>query len=336
MSATRVESRTQSSALDALAGQWWAALETAQAALGSARQYLEEREVAEHSQRLTQERNDAMRLLKGLGDDWQADSPLLDWLATPSVSRGLLGLPDDVIACVFDLDGVLTTSATVHAAAWADTFDAFLVRRVHDGNSRFEAFDETRDYASSIAGRPRLDGVRRFLASRGIRVPEGSEDDPPGTDSVHGLANGKSEALRQRLEQHRVAAFAGSRCYLEAARVLGLRRAVVSASANTRTILERAGLAGLIEEHVDGNVIEAEQLETKPAPDTLLLACERLHVEPAQSAAFETASAGIRAARAAGFRLAIGVERNGKGTLRGSDADAVIGDLAELPSHRLT
>jgi beta-phosphoglucomutase family hydrolase len=277
-----------------------------------------------------------MRLLQGLRHDWQTDSPLLDWLAAPAVSRRLLGLPDDVIACVFDLDGVLTTSAGLHAAAWADTFDTFLYKRVGNGHHRFEAFAEARDYESSIAGRPRVEGVRRFLASRGINLPEGSEDDPSGTETVHGLANGKNEALRRRLERQEVAAFAGSRSYLEAARALGLRRAVVSASANTETILEHAGLMGLLEEHVDGNVIEAEQLEAKPAPDTLLFACKRLHVQPAQSVAFETASAGITAARAAGFRLAIGVERNGDaGALVGSHADAIIGDLAELLNHSL-
>jgi beta-phosphoglucomutase family hydrolase len=329
-----VVSRTQSSALDALAGRWWAALETAEAALRTAGPYLGGQELGEHSRRLSQERSDAVQLLQGLAHDRQTDSPLLDWLAAPAISRRLLGLPDGVIACVFDLDGVLTTSASVHAAAWADTFDAFLSKRAANGNRQLGRFDETADYESSIAGRSRLDGVRRFLASRGISLPDGSADDPPGAETVHGLANGKNEALRQRLERQGVAAFEGSRCYLEAARTLGLRRAVVSASANTETILERAGLAGLVEERVDGNVIEAELLEAKPAPDTLLFACQRLQVQPAQSVAFETTSAGISAARAAGFRLAIGVERNGEaGGLLGSDADVVVGDLAELLNH---
>jgi beta-phosphoglucomutase-like phosphatase (HAD superfamily) len=236
-----------------------------------------------------------------------------------------------VVACVFDLDGVLTTSAAVHAAAWAETLDSFLLQRAERGNRQFIPFDRRRDYEDHLAGRPRLGGVRSFLASRGIGLPEGNPGDEPGAETVWGLANRKNLALRQRLDREGVAAFAGSRCYLEAARIARLHPAVVSPSSNTATILERTGLAHLLEQRIDGNTMEAERLRGKPAPDTLVAACERLHVEPGESAAFETTPAGVTAARAAGFKFVVGVSRSDNGgALRASDADLVIDDLAEL------
>ncbi len=276
-----------------------------------------------------------MHLLQGLAHELHTHSRLVDWVGAPSISGRMLGLPSEVIACVFDLDGVLTTSAAVHAAAWTEAFDAFLLERAERSHRPYIPFDEHREYQTLVAGRPRLDGVRVFLASRGISLPEGRADDPPDAETVQGIANHKNLSLQRHLDREGVAAFEGSRYYLEAARMLGLKRAVVSPSANTAAILDRAGLAHLIEQRIDGNTIRAEQLESKPAPDTLLAACEWLQVQPSQAAAFETTPAGITAARAAGFKLAIGVDRDGDTeALRASDADLVIGDLTELLDHK--
>lgn len=269
--------------------------------------------------------------LHELARDWHIDSLLVDLLSAPTITVQMLGLPAGIVACVFDLDGVLTTSASVHAAAWADTLDAFLLERSERGRHEFVAFDRRHDYEAWIAGRPRLDGARAFLASRGISIPEGHASDPPGAETVHGLANRKNAALQRHLDREGIAAFDGSRAYLRAARMIGLRCAVVSASANTTTMLERAGLAGLIDQQIDGNTIETERLRPKPAPDTLLAACHLLHALPEQTAAFETTLTGITAARSAGVKLVAGVDRSSDtAALQASDADIVINDLAEL------
>ena len=317
--------------LDALAAGWWVACEAAERALDAAGQFLSASEAQEHRHRLAEQRGEAAKLLQGIARDVHRTSVLVQWLDGPRVTRRVLGLPAEVIACVFDLDGVLTNSAAVHAAAWADTLDDFLVELAGSDRHEFVPFDRQHEYELLIAGRPRLDGVRAFLARRGIRLPEGRADDPPGAHTVHGLANRKNERLQRRLRLGTVTAFAGSRTYLEAARMLGVHRAVVSPSANTGAILERGGLARLIEERVDGTTLDADRLQPKPSPDTLLAACRRLHVQPEQSAAFETTPAGISAARAAGFGLVIGVARNRRGeALRAGGADLVITDLAEL------
>ncbi len=269
-----------------------------------------------------------MQLLRELARIGHASRWLHQWLAAPSLTRRMLGLPDGVAACVFDLDGVLTTSATMHANAWAETLDPFLLGRSDVGHRQFVPFDPEVEYRDFIAGRPRLDGARAFLASRGISVPEGSAKDPPGAETIHGLANRKNEVLRRHLDEQGVAAFAGSRFYLEAARSIGVHRAVVSASLNTAAILEGAGLAQLIEHCVDGATIEAEHLRSKPEPDTIIAACRQLVVEPGQLVAFETTADGIAAARAAGVRLVVCVNR---GVEAGAgDADIVVSDLAEL------
>jgi HAD superfamily hydrolase (TIGR01509 family) len=192
------------------------------------------------------------------------------------------------------------------------------------------------DYARHIHGKPRLEGVRAFLASRGISLPEGQPGDPAGLETVHGIANRKNQAHLQRLDDHGVTAFEGSRRYLQIARDAGIECAVVSASANTQTILERCGLAGLIDQRVDGNTIVAENLRAKPAPDTLLAACRRLRVDPQHAAAFETTPAGIAAARAAGFRLVIGVGSAGESdALRTEAPDFIVSGPAELLAQKL-
>jgi beta-phosphoglucomutase-like phosphatase (HAD superfamily) len=311
--------------------RWWAALDAARAALAVAGHDLGAGEVSERASRLAAERSDIIRLLQALAQERHTASWLLRWLAAPTLTRRMLGLPDGVVACVFDLDGVLTTSSTMHAAAWAETLDPFLVERAEHGHREFVPFDPRHEYQDFIAGRPRLDGIRTFLASRGISLPEGSAGDPPGAETIHGLANRKNELLRNRLDRQGVAAFAGSRFYLEAARSIGVHRVVISASANTATMLESSGLARLVEYCIDGNTIAAERLRAKPEPDTLIAACHKFELQPRQLAAFETTTAGITAARAAGVRLTVGVDRSGESeALLGSDADLVIGDLAEL------
>jgi beta-phosphoglucomutase family hydrolase len=247
----------------------------------------------------------------------------------------MLGLPEGVLACVFDLDGVLTASTELHAAAWAETFNELLARRVERTGERFapfRPFNPATDYDAHIHGKPRLQGVHAFLASRGIRLPEGHDDDPASAETVHGLANRKNEALLSGLDRQGVEAFAGSRRYLEDAREAGVLCGVVSASANTEEILARAGLDALIQDRVDGNTIRAEKLQSKPAPDTLLAALRLLGVRPQQAAAFETTLDGISAAGAAGLGLVVAVDRAGGGRerLRAAGADVVVTDLVDL------
>jgi beta-phosphoglucomutase family hydrolase len=244
---------------------------------------------------------------------------------------GVLGLPEAVTAGLFDLDGVLTNTAATHDKAWKETFDAFLRERAERTGKSFVAFDPAKDYARYVDGKPRLDGVRDFLASRGITLPEGDPDDGPGAETVNGLADRKNQALLRRLREEDVEVFAGSRRYLRAARDAGLRRVVVSSSANTAEVLEVTGLATLVEGWIDGLAIAAQGLKGKPAPDTFLAGARCAGVEPAQAAVFEDALAGVEAGRAGGFGLVVGVDRTGHAdALRTHGADIVVSDLAEL------
>lgn len=243
----------------------------------------------------------------------------------------MLGLPDGVTACLFDLDGVLTDTASVHAAAWARTFDDFLRAHARRTGEPFVPFDPRADYVAHVDGRRREDGVRDFLGSRGIVLPEGAPDDPPGAQTVHGVGNRKNELLVELLRTGGVEVYEGSRRYLGAARDAGLRRAVVSSSANTEQVLRVTGLDVLIETRVDGVTARQRSLPGKPAPDTFLLAAALLEVEPAQAAVFEDALAGVAAGRAGKFGCVVGVDRGGRAdALRASGADIVVGDLAEL------
>lgn len=240
----------------------------------------------------------------------------------------MLGLPDGVTACLFDLDGVLTNTAAVHEAAWKQTFDAYLKAQANGGD--FRPFDRN-DYLTYVDGKPRAAGVRDFLASRGITLPEGGPDDAPGADTINGVGNGKNQELLRRIHEDGVEVFEGSRHYLEAARDAGLRRAVVSSSANTADVLEVTGLAPLVELRVDGVTIREEKIAGKPAPDTFLAAATRLGVTAAQAAVFEDAISGVQAGRAGGFAAVIGVNRAGQAdALRANGATVVVDDLAEL------
>ncbi|HVS69454.1 MAG TPA: beta-phosphoglucomutase family hydrolase [Mycobacteriales bacterium] len=241
--------------------------------------------------------------------------------------RAVLGLPPDVTACLFDLDGVLTDTAAVHAAAWAAAFDALLLAR--DGTA-FQPFTHD-DYLKYVDGKPRPDGVRDFLASRGIVLPEGAPDDPPGQGTVNAVGNAKNADFMTRIRSGGVEVFAGSRRYLEAAQQAGLRRAVVSSSANTADVLRVTGLDVYIELRVDGVTIREEGLTGKPAPDTFLRAAALLGVEPLHAAVFEDAIAGVRAGRDGRFGAVVGVDRVGQADeLRQNGADIVVSDLAEL------
>jgi beta-phosphoglucomutase family hydrolase len=251
--------------------------------------------------------------------------------AGPAAASTRIRLPAAIRACLFDLDGVLTDTATVHAAAWKEMFDEYLRRRAERDRAPFVPFDADRDYHAYVDGKQRYDGVRSFLASRGIEVPEGSPSDAPGRETIQGLANSKNELVVARLRGGGVVPFPGSLRFVEAVRAAGLACAVVSASANCRDVLRSAGIEELFETRVDGVVAAELGLRGKPAPDTFLEAARRLGAAPPAAAVLEDAIAGVEAGRAGGFGLVVGVERGlGEGELRRHGADLVVGDLAEL------
>jgi beta-phosphoglucomutase family hydrolase len=238
----------------------------------------------------------------------------------------MLGLPDGIRVCLFDLDGVLTQTATVHAAAWKQMFDEYL----HSRPEPFREFTQD-DYEAYVDGKRREDGVRSFLASRGIQLPEGTPDDPPGNETVAGLGNTKNEQVQRLIREQGVKTYEGSVRYVEAVRDAGLRRAVVSSSANTHDVLRVTGIEDLFEEVVDGVVAAREGLAGKPAPDTFLAGARALGAEPAEAVVFEDALAGVEAGRAGGFGFVVGVDRvDHAKELREHGADVVVSDLAEL------
>jgi beta-phosphoglucomutase family hydrolase len=243
----------------------------------------------------------------------------------------MLGLPDGIKACLFDLDGVLTRTAKVHAAAWKEMFDDYLRKRAEHTGEAFVAFDAGDDYDEYVDGKPRYDGVRSFLQSREIALPDGSPDDPPSAETVDGLGNRKNELVLELIERDGVDAYDGSVRYVKAARDAGLRRAVVSSSTNCRDVLEAAGMLDLFEEIVDGNVAREQGLKGKPAPDTFLAGARALAVDAARAVVFEDAVAGVEAGRAGRFGFVVGVDRvDHADALRSHGADIVVKDLAEL------
>ena len=246
----------------------------------------------------------------------------------------MLGLPEGISGCLFDLDGVITKTAIVHDAAWKEMFDDYLRDRSRRTAEPFVPFDPARDYDEYVDGKPRADGVRSFLASRGIELPEGSDDDPPGAETVHGLGNRKNVILLRRIREDGVQVYESSVRYVQAARDAGLRRAVVSSSANTQEVLAAAGIEDLFEARIDGVVAKREHLRGKPAPDTFLAGARALGLEPGAAAVFEDALAGVEAGRAGSFRFVVGVDRAGQAdALRKHGADVVVADLAELLDH---
>lgn len=244
-------------------------------------------------------------------------------------------LPARITACLFDLDGVLTQTAKIHAAAWKEMFDAFLLERSRRTGEPFRPFELPADYLEHVDGKLRTDGVRAFLGSRGIVLPEGSDDDPPTAETIHGLGTRKNALVLELIRSRGVDVYEGSVRFVEAARDAGLRRAVVSASKNCREVLVAAGIDDLFEVRIDGIVAEQHRLRGKPAPDTFLAAAEALGIEPARCAVFEDAVAGVEAGRAGSFGWVVGVDRtDNAAALESHGADTVVADLGELLEER--
>jgi beta-phosphoglucomutase family hydrolase len=239
--------------------------------------------------------------------------------------------PERFDAVLFDLDGVLTDTARLHAACWKETFDAFLRARAETGGEPFRPFEIDPDYRVYVDGKPRYDGVRDFLKSRGIELPEGSPDDPPDRETVCGLGNRKNDLVRDAIASVGVDVYPGSVRLVEHLRNHGIRTAVVSASANCAAVLQAARITELFEVRVDGRVLERRQLRGKPAPDSFLEAARELGVEPARAVVIEDAISGVQAGRAGAFGLVVGVDRKGDAeALAENGAHRVVADLAEL------
>jgi beta-phosphoglucomutase family hydrolase len=247
------------------------------------------------------------------------------------VRSAVLGLPESVHACLFDLDGVLTDTASVHTKAWKVMFDAFLKERAEKSGEEFVPFDAGKDYREYVDGKKREDGVRSFLASRDIELPEGDPDDSADADTIYGLGTRKNDAFQKTLHDDGVKVFDGSRRYLEAVAEAGVAAAVVSSSANTGEVLKITGLDRFIQQRVDGVTLREEHIAGKPAPDSFLRAAELLDVQPAEAAVFEDAISGVEAGRAGNFGFVVGVDRVGQAEeLKSHGADVVVTDLADL------
>ncbi len=240
----------------------------------------------------------------------------------------MLGLPSSVRLCLFDMDGVLTKTATVHARAWKRMFDEFLERREgHD----VRPFDLHQDYRQYVDGKSRHDGVRDFLASRGMTLPDGAPDDPPDRETNFGLGNRKDVLLHEEIARHGVEAFEGSVRYLQAAQAAGLHRVVVSSSANAKDVLDAAGLSQFVEQRVDGHTLADHGLRGKPFPDAFLTGARLMRIGPDESAVFEDSLAGVEAGHNGRFAFVVGVDRVGQAeALRARGADIVVADLADL------
>lgn len=238
-------------------------------------------------------------------------------------------------AVIFDLDGVVTRTAAVHAAAWKELFDDFLARRSLAEGTPLPPFDANREYRRHVDGKPRYDGVRDFLASRGIPLPLGSPDDPPGHETICGLGNSKNVLFRRRLERDGVEVFDSTVARIDELRAAGVRIGVVTSSKNGQAVLEAAGLTDRVDVRADGNTLAELGLPGKPAPDLFLEAARRLSVAPSRAAVVEDAAAGVEAGRRGGFALVIGVDRHGSGALQ-RHADVVVDDVGRLEIRRGT
>jgi beta-phosphoglucomutase family hydrolase len=244
-------------------------------------------------------------------------------------------LPSGITACLFDLDGVLTRTAEVHAAAWKQMCDEFLLERSARTGAPFHPFELPSDYAAFIDGKLRADGVRSFLEARALELPEGAPTDPPGAQTVHGLGNRKNDLVLGLIHRDGVKAYEGSVRFVEAVRALGARRAVVSASRNCREVLLAARIDRLFEVVIDGVVAAEKALAGKPAPDMFLAAAGELGVAPEQTAVFEDAAAGVQAGRDCSFGWVVGIDRGGNAAaLVAHGAAVVVEDLAELLEPR--
>jgi alpha,alpha-trehalase len=242
--------------------------------------------------------------------------------------------PDQLDAVLFDLDGVLTATAHIHARCWKRMFDEYLrerAARTGEPFEPFEPFDTERDYLPYVDGKPRYDGVRSFLASRGIELPWGDPADAPRTETVCGLGNRKNALFNEVLQEEPPEVFERTVQYVRFLRNRGIKTAVVTASKNATTVLRAAGIEQLFDVQMDGVVAAELGLAGKPQPDTFVEAARRLGVEPARAAVVEDAISGVQAGRAGGFGLVIGVDRTGNAeALRDNGADIVVPDAGDL------
>jgi HAD superfamily hydrolase (TIGR01509 family) len=320
--------------LDTCSSQWQLALDAAHRALSVASVSLPTHELECRRRELVRERQRTAKMLARLAQVTGVRPE--PWLSPVPVSRKMLGLPAAVSACLFDLDGVLTDSAVLHAAAWGEVFDELLLRLAETSGWRFIPFDRSADYGAYIEGRLRLEGIHAFLSSRGIRLPEGSSGDPAQVDTACGLAKQKAEALAGGLRERGVNALPGARRYLEAIGHAGIKRAVVSASTSTLPMLELAGVTTLVEERIDADVIRVERLRSRPAPDLLLAACRRLDVRPETAVTFTHSAAGVAAGHGAGLTV-IGIGDGAQGTgLQGIAVQRVVPSLSTLLDPQLS
>jgi beta-phosphoglucomutase family hydrolase len=238
---------------------------------------------------------------------------------------------DQYDAVLLDLDGVITDTANLHAACWKQMFDEYLQKRATQRGEAFRPFDLATDYRLYVDGKPRYDGVRDFLTSRGIRLPEGSPDDPSQAETVGGLGNRKNDLVNNVIDEVGVEPYEGTIKLIRQLRHQGFKIAVVTSSQNCEAVLRAAKLDAFFEVRVDGHMIHAQHLAGKPAPDTFLMAATLLGVEPRRAVVIEDAIAGVQAGRHGNFGLVIGVSRKGNADeLRHHGAQLVVNDLDEL------
>jgi HAD superfamily hydrolase (TIGR01509 family) len=316
--------------VDRLADEWQWALDAAVDAVADSDRSYSLSERRRLGRALRRERAETSALLAELAKEQHV--PGAPWIATGHVTPAELGLRPGTRACVLDLDGVLTNSGSVHAAAWAEVFDDLLLRL----DRPYVPFDTERDYAAYLDGRPRLDGIHHFLRSRGIRLPEGSPGDAADAETAHGLARHKADALARLMRRRGVAALPGARRYLEAAGHAHVRRAVVSGSVTVLPMLRRAGLESLIDAIVDATDIQEQALRVRPAPDVVLAACRALDVDPRAAVAFVHTPDGVAAAGAAGLGVvAVAADEPTRERLLGFGAERAVPGLAALLAPRL-
>jgi beta-phosphoglucomutase-like phosphatase (HAD superfamily) len=316
--------------LEPVAARWQRALDAADGALrAGAAAGLSASELAERRRALAVERRAASDALARLARVTGAGPA--PWLSPVPLRPSMLGLPATARACVFDLDGVLSDSGVLHAWAWGEVFDDFLLRLTDRLSWPFVPFDRQDDYWAFMDGQPRIPAIRAFLESRGIRIPEGGPGDPAEADTAWGIARRKGAALERDLLTHGTTALAGAKRYLEACGRAGLTRSVVSASSSAARMLRLAGLTGLLEASVDADAMRLHELRTRPAPDVLIHACERLGVPPGTGVTFTRSPAGVAAGLAAGMTV-VGVADDDEDAevLRGFGAPLVVPSLTVL------
>jgi beta-phosphoglucomutase-like phosphatase (HAD superfamily) len=326
--------RTETFELETASSHWQLALDAAESALAAAANALPGTELTQRRRALIRERDRDVAALARLGTTTRVQPA--PWLSPVPVARHMLGLPDVVGACLFDLDGVLTDSGLLHAEAWGETFDAFLLASSEQTGWQFIPFDRDSDYRNYVDGRTRIEGVHAFLASRGIQIPEGTAADTADRPSAYGLAARKIEAFEHVLANKGVVPLPGVWRYLQSAGRAGLRRGVMSASERTAAIVQLAHLGPLVETSIDAQAMRREELRSRPAPDTLVSACRRLEIDPAATVSITHSVGGVAAARAAGAGV-IGVAAEPRAELlRRAGADRIVPNLRSLLDPRLT